>query len=61
VPDPEHDGFDDPGPQHQYAADQRDRTQPGGAAAGDEDGTPNHKYRRDDPEEPRVFDGYIAF
>jgi hypothetical protein len=60
VPDAEHDGFDDPGPEQQNAADQCNRTQPGHRAARDEHAAGGHECRRNDPEVPRVFDGLIA-
>ena len=61
MPDTEHNGLDDPGPEHQNTADHRNRTQSGREASCDEDDTRKHERRRDDPEEPRVFDGYVAF
>ncbi len=60
MPDAKHDDLDDPRPEQQNAAEQRDRTQPGNAA-GDEDDTANDQRDRNDPEESREFDGYIAF
>jgi hypothetical protein len=61
VPNTEHNGLDDPGPEHQGAADKRDRTEPDRQTAGDKDDTDDHERCRDDPEEPRVFDRYVAF
>ena len=61
APDAEDDGLDDSGPEQQNAADECNWTQPGHRAARDEDDTPDHERRRNDPEEPRVFDGSIAF
>jgi len=61
APDAEHDGFDNPGPEHQSAADKRDRTEPGRDATRHKGEARDDKRCRDDPEEPRVFDGYFAF
>jgi hypothetical protein len=61
TPYPEHNGLDDPGPEHQRTTDKRDRTEPDCNATGDEDDTDDHERCRDDPEEPRVFDRCFAF
>jgi hypothetical protein len=61
VPDTEHNGFDDPGPEHQNATNQRDGAQASRAAADDQEETPYHERRRNDPEESRVLDNSIAF
>ena len=37
MPNAEHNGLDDPGPEHQGAADKRDRTEPDRQTAGDKD------------------------
>jgi hypothetical protein len=50
VPDTEHNGLDDPGPEHECAADERDRAQPNRHTADDKDDTNDHERRRDDPE-----------
>jgi hypothetical protein len=57
----EHNGLDDPGPDHQNAADERNRTQASRDAAGDKNDTRKHERNRNDPEELRVFDGSVAF
>jgi hypothetical protein len=61
APNTEHNGLDDPGPEQQGAANKRDRTEPDRHATGDKDEPDDHERCRDDPEEPRVFDRYIAF
>ena len=61
TPYTEHNGLDDPGPEHQRTADERDRTEPDRNTTGDEDDTDAHERCRDDPEEPRVFDRCFAF
>ena len=61
LPDTEHNGLNDPRPDHQNAADQRYWSQSGRDAASDEDDTRKHERRCDDPEEPRVFNGSVAF
>jgi hypothetical protein len=61
TPNTEHNGLDDPGPEHQYTADERDRTEPDRNTTGDKDHTDDHERCRDDPEKPRVFDRYFAF
>jgi len=61
APDLEHDGLDDPRPEHENAANQRNRTQSERDAAADQYHTGKDERRRNEPEEARVFDGSIAF
>ncbi|MDF2757533.1 MAG: hypothetical protein K0R44_3320 [Thermomicrobiales bacterium] len=61
APDAKHDGLDDTGPEQQNAADHRNRTEPGGDAAGDKYHAHDDERRRNNPEVARVFDGTIAF
>jgi hypothetical protein len=61
APDAEDDGLDDSRPKQQNAANECNWTQTDHRAARDEYETPEHHRRRNDPEEPRVFDGSIAF
>jgi len=46
----EHNGLDDPGPEHQCAADKRNRTEPNSNTAGDKDNTDDQERCCDHPE-----------
>jgi hypothetical protein len=61
APDAKDNGLDDSRPKQQNAANECNRTQTGDCAARNKYEAPEHHRRRNDPEEPRVFDGFITF